>query len=74
MMGPIKNIPFDNYAESIPAFVTIVMMPVAYSISDGILLGMIIYVLLNMACGNYRRITPTMYILALLFILKYMFI
>lgn len=74
MMGPIKNIPFDNYAESIPAFVTIVMMPVAYSISDGILLGMIIYVLLNVACGNYRRITPTMYILALLFILKYMFI
>ena len=74
MMGPIKNIPFDNYAESIPAFVTIVMMPVAYSISDGILLGMIIYVLLNMACGNYRRITPTMYILALLFILKYIFI
>lgn len=74
MMGPIKNIPFDNYAESIPAFVTIVMMPVAYSISDGILLGMIIYVLLNLACGNYRRITPTMYVLALLFILKYMFI
>ena len=74
MMGPIKNIPFDNYAESIPAFVTIVMMPVAYSISDGILLGMIIYVLLNVVCGNYRRITPTMYVLALLFILKYMFI
>lgn len=74
MMGPIKNIPFDNYAESIPAFVTIVMMPVAYSISDGILLGMIIYVLLNMVCGNYRRITPTMYILAVLFILKYIFI
>lgn len=74
MMGPIKNIPFDNYAESIPAFVTMVMMPVAYSISDGILLGMIIYVLLNVVCGNYRRITPTMYVLALLFILKYMFI
>lgn len=74
MMGPIKNIPFDNYAESIPAFVTIIMMPMVYSISDGILLGMISYVLLNLACGNYRRITPTMYILAILFILKYIFI
>lgn len=74
MMSPIKNIPFDNYSESIPAFVTIIMMPMAYSISDGILMGMICYVLLNVACGNHRRITPTMYILAILFILKYIFI
>ena len=74
MLGPIKNIPLDDYAESIPAFVTIVMMPLAYSISDGILLGMISYVVLNILCGNYKKITPTMYILAVLFILKYIFI
>ena len=74
MMSPIKNIDFDNYAESIPAFVTIIMMPLAYSISDGILLGMISYVVLNVLCGNFKRITPTMYILAVLFILKYIFI
>lgn len=74
MMSPIKNIPFDDYAESIPAFVTIIMMPMVYSISDGILLGMICYVLLNIACGNFKRITPAMYILATLFILKYIFI
>ena len=74
MMSPIKNIDFDNYAESIPAFVTIIIMPLAYSISDGILLGMISYVVLNVLCGNYKRITPTMYILAVLFILKYIFI
>ncbi len=74
MMSPIKDIDLDNYAESIPAFVTIIMMPLAYSISDGILLGMISYVLLNILCGNYKRITPTMYILAVLFILKYIFI
>lgn len=49
-------------------------MPLAYSISDGILLGMISYVVLNVLCGNYKRITPTMYILAVLFILKYIFI
>lgn len=74
MMSPIKNIPFDDYTESIPAFITIVMMPMVYSISDGILLGMISYVLLNMLCMNFKRITPTMYILAVLFILKYIFI
>jgi AGZA family xanthine/uracil permease-like MFS transporter len=74
MMSPIKNIDLDNYVESIPAFVTIIMMPVAYSISDGILLGMITYVVLNMLCGNFKRITPTMYVLAVLFILKYMFL
>ena len=74
MLSPIKNIALEDYAESIPAFITIVMMPMAYSISDGILIGMITYVLLNMLCGNFKRITPTMYILAVLFILKYIFI
>ena len=74
MMSPIKNIDLDNYAESIPAFITVIMMPMAYSISDGILLGMISYVVLNVVCGNFKRITPTMYILAVIFILKYIFI
>ena len=74
MLSPIKNIALEDYAESVPAFITIVMMPMAYSISDGILIGMITYVLLNMLCGNFKRITPTMYILAVLFILKYIFI
>lgn len=74
MMSPIKNIPFNDYAESIPAFITIIMMPMVYSISDGILLGMISYVLLNVLCMNFKRITPAMYILAILFILKYIFI
>ena len=74
MMSPIKNIPLDDYAESIPAFITIIMMPIAYSISDGILLGMIAYVVLNLSCGNYKRITPTSVVLTVLFILKYIFI
>ena len=74
MLSPIKDIEFENYAESIPAFITIVMMPLAYSISDGILLGMISYVVLNLLCLNFKRITPTMYILAVMFILKYIFI
>ncbi len=74
MLSPIKEIKFEDYAESIPAFVTVIMMPLAYSISDGILLGMITYVALNVLCGNFNRITPTMYVLAVLFVLKYIFI
>ncbi len=74
MLEPIVKIPFDNFTESIPAFICIIMMPLTYSISNGILLGMISYVLINLICGNFKRITPTMYILATLFILKYIFI
>lgn len=74
MMEPIIMIPFNDFSESIPAFVCIVMMPLTYSISNGILLGMIAYVLMNMACGKFKKITPAMYILAGLFILKFIFI
>ena len=74
MIEPICNIDFSDFSESIPAFVCIIMMPLAYSISDGILTGMILYVLLNILCGNFKKLNPTMYILAILFILKYIFI
>ena len=74
MLEPIKNVPFDDFTESIPAFVCIIMMPLSYSISNGILLGMITYVLMNMICGKFKKITPAMYILAALFILKFIFI
>lgn len=74
MMEPIRNIDFGDYTESIPAFVCMITMPMAYSISDGILIGMIIYVLLNMCCGKFKKISVAMYILAILFILKYIFI
>lgn len=50
------------------------MMPLSYSISNGILIGMIAYVLINLVCGKFKKLTPTMYILAALFILKYIFI
>ena len=74
MMEPIVKIPFDDFSEAIPAFVCIVMMPLSYSISNGILLGMISYVVMNMICGKFSKITPAMYILAILFVLKYIFI
>ena len=74
MMEPIAKISFDDFSESIPAFVCIIMMPLTYSISNGILLGMITYVLMNVVCGKFNKITPAMYILAVLFILKFIFI
>lgn len=74
MLEPIRNINFSDYTESIPAFVCIVTMPFAYSISDGILLGMISYVVLNFISGKFKKITTAMFILAILFILKYIFI
>lgn len=74
MLTPVKDIDLDNYAESIPAFITIVMMPLTYSISDGILCGVISYVLINMLCLNWKKLNPTLYVLAALFIMKYIFI
>ena len=74
MMEPVRNIDFDDATEAIPSFICLVMMPLAYSISAGILLGMIAYVVINVCCGKFKKITPTMYILAILFILKYIFI
>ena len=74
MMEPILRIPLDDFSESIPAFICIIMMPLTYSISNGILIGMISYVFLNLICGKRHKVTPVMMILALLFILKYVFI
>lgn len=74
MLSPIKDINLDDYAESIPAFITIIMMPLAYSISDGILCGLISYVAINALCGNFKKINITMWVLAILFVMKYIFI
>lgn len=74
MIEPVVRIPFDDVTEAIPAFVCIIMMPLTYSISNGIMLGMICYVFINLVCGNFKKVTLTMYILAILFILKYIFI
>lgn len=74
MLEPIIRIPFDDFTESLPAFICIIMMPLSYSISNGILIGMIAYVLINLVCGKFKKLTATMYILAALFILKYIFI
>lgn len=70
MMSPIKEIDLVDYTEAIPAFLTIVMMPFAYSIAEGIVFGMVSYVLLKLMTGKYKEISWIMYVLAGLFILK----
>ena len=74
MMEQVKYIPFDDFSESIPAFVCMIMMPLTYSISNGILIGMITYVLMNVICGKFKKLSPAIYVLAVLFILKYILI
>ena len=76
MVGTVTEIRFDddNLTEAIPAYLAIIAMPLFYSISEGISLGVISYVLLNLAAGKAKKITPLMYVLAVLFILKYIFL
>ena len=74
MVESIKAIPFDDFSESIPAFVCFITMPLTYSIANGILLGMITYVLMNVITGKSKKLSLVMYILAVLFVLKFIFI
>lgn len=72
MMTPIKNIDFDDYTESIPVFLTIVMMPLTYSISEGILFGVLSYVILKVLTGKFKDISIVTAVLAVLFLLKFL--
>ena len=71
MIGSVSEIDFNDPAEGIPAFLCIIAMPFFYSISEGISMGVIAYVVMNLFAGKKEKITPVMYILAVLFILKY---
>lgn len=73
MMSPITKIDFNDYTEAIPAFLTIVMMPFAYSIAEGIVFGMVSYVILKFISGKFRDISWVMWILSLLFVLRFIF-
>ena len=71
MMSNIWKIDFFDYKESIPAFICMLFMPLAYSISDGILLGHLTYVIVNLLSGNRKNLTTGMYVLAVIFLLKF---
>ena len=74
MLSPIKDIPLEDFSESIPAFLTLILMPMTYSISNGILLGLVAYVVLNICTGKAKKIGWFMYVLSILVILKYIFL
>ena len=76
MMGAVAKINFDDMTDAIPAFLTILVMPLAYSISEGIAIGIISWTLINVLTGKAKekKITPLMYVLTVLFILKYIFL
>lgn len=72
MMSPIKEIDLDDFTEAIPAFLTILMMPLAYSIAEGIVFGMLSYVILKLLTGKGKQVSIVMYILSVLFIIRFM--
>lgn len=71
MMSPIQKIDFADYTESIPAFLTIIMMPLTFSIAEGIAFGMVSYVVLKVLSGKHKQVSWMMYILAVLFVIKF---
>lgn len=74
MVHDIRKIHFDDFISAVPCFVCITFMPLTYSISDGILLGLISWVLLHICCGRGKELNAGMIILATLFVLKYAFL
>lgn len=71
MMQQVTKLDWNNALDAIPAFIAIMAMPFLYSISEGISLGIISYVILNLCAGKVKKISPLMYVLAVVFILKY---
>lgn len=74
MITAVTEINFDDLTEAVPAYLCLIAMPLLYSISEGIAFGVISYVGINLATNNRKKITPLMYVLAVLFILKYIFL
>ena len=73
MMDSITKVDMDDISEALPAFITMIMMVLTYSIADGMVLGLLCYVLVKLGCGKHKEVSPTMYVLAALFILKFIF-
>ena len=71
MMAAVTKIDFYNYTESIPAFTCILMMPLSYSISEGIVLGQLAYVFINALSGNHKKVSLGMWLLAAFFLIKF---
>ena len=72
MMSSVSKIDFNDYAEAIPAFICVLLMPLTYSISEGIVLGHLSYIFINLLSGKYKKMTIGMYILAAFFLVKFL--
>jgi AGZA family xanthine/uracil permease-like MFS transporter len=73
MMEPVLKIDFSDYTEAIPAFLTIILMPLTYSIAEGLVMGVLSYVVIKLVSGRYKEVSPMMFILALFFVIRFMF-
>ena len=71
MMSSVTKINFEDFSEALPAFFTIAIMPFTYSIANGIAAGIIFYPIVKIATGKYKEVHPIVYVLALLFILRF---
>ena len=69
-----NHVDFEDITEAVPAYLCFFFIFLMYSISEGIAIGVISYVIINVACGRTKKITPLMYVLAVLFVLKYIFL
>ena len=74
MVSAIVKVDFEDITEAVPAYLCLIAMPLMYSIAEGIAIGVISYVVINLICGKAKKITPLMYILAILFVCKYIFL
>ena len=74
MVTTVISIDFTDMTEASPAYLCMLAMPLMYSISEGIAIGVISYVVINVICGKAKKITPLMYVLAVLFVCKYIFL
>jgi adenine/guanine/hypoxanthine permease len=72
MIGPIQKTNLDDFSESLPVFLTIITMPLTYSISEGIAFGMLSYVLIKLFTGKWKEVSLVMYVLAVLFIIRHL--
>ena len=70
MMSPVKEIDFSDFTEAIPAFLTIIIMPLSYSIAEGIMFGMLSWILLKLFTGKAKDVSVLSYIIGVLFLLK----
>ncbi len=74
MVSSVIKVDFNDLTEAIPAYLCMLAMPLMYSIAEGIAMGVVSYVVINLLCGKAKKITPLMYVLAVLFICKYIFL